>query len=132
MPDIKGDKDKLNQIFMNLLGNARDAIGKNGAIYIKTQFNDKNDEIIIYVGDNGCGIPPEKISRIFDPFYTTKPVDKGTGLGLSVTFGILKDFGGNIKVESPPSEIIQNEFNTPQNTVFIVRLPVLPGTEPVS
>jgi two-component system NtrC family sensor kinase len=84
---------------------------------------------IIFVGDTGSGISPEKIDRIFDPFYTTKSIGKGTGLGLSVTFGIIKDFGGSIEVESPPSDKINNEFNSPQSTVFIIRLPAVSDEE---
>ena len=129
LPNIKGDKDKFSQIFMNLLSNAHDAIGTHGTIDIKTNYDKNNDELIIFVGDTGSGISPNKIDRIFNPFYTTKSIGKGTGLGLSVTFGIIKDFGGSIDVESPPSNIISNEFNSPQSTVFIIRLPAIPEEE---
>ena len=129
LPNIKGDKDKFSQIFMNLLSNAHDAIGTHGTIDIKTNYDKNNDELIIFVGDTGSGISPNKIDRIFNPFYTTKSIGKGTGLGLSVTFGIIKDFGGSIEVESPPSNIISNEFNSPQSTVFIIRLPAIPEEE---
>ena len=129
LPNIKGDKDKFSQIFMNLLSNAHDAIGTHGTIDIKTNYDKNNDELIIFVGDTGSGISPNKIDRIFNPFYTTKSIGKGTGLGLSVTFGIIKDFGGSIEVESPPSNIISNEFNSPQSTVFIIRLPTIPEEE---
>ena len=129
LPNIKGDRDKFSQIFMNLLSNAHDAIGTHGTIDIKTNYDKNNDELIIFVGDTGSGISPNKIDRIFNPFYTTKSIGKGTGLGLSVTFGIIKDFGGSIEVESPPSNIISNEFNSPQSTVFIIRLPAIPEEE---
>jgi two-component system NtrC family sensor kinase len=129
LPNIKGDKDKFSQIFMNLLSNAHDAIGTHGTIDIKTNYDKNNDELIILLGDTGSGISPEKIDRIFNPFYTTKSLGKGTGLGLSVTFGIIKDFGGSIEVESPPSNIINNEFNSPQSTVFIIRLPAVSDEE---
>ena len=122
VPGIKGDKDKFKQVFINLLGNAHDAIETDGSIHIKTQYDKKNNEVIIYVGDTGSGIAPDKIDRIFDPFYTTKPVDKGTGLGLSVTFGIINDHGGRIKAESPPS-ITSKVFNTVLNTVFVICFP---------
>ncbi|HSQ83921.1 MAG TPA: HAMP domain-containing sensor histidine kinase, partial [Desulfobacterales bacterium] len=125
LPNVKGDKDKFSQIFMNLISNAHDAIGTHGTINIKTNYDKKNDELIILLGDTGSGIPPEKIDRIFNPFYTTKSLGKGTGLGLSVTFGIIKDLGGSIEVESPPSNVINNEFNNPQSTVFIIRLPAV-------
>jgi len=123
LPSVKGDKDKFKQVFINLLGNAHDAIGTDGAIHIKTALDQKNNEVVIYVGDTGSGIASDQIDRIFDPFYTTKPVDKGTGLGLSVTFGIITDHGGRIKVESPPS-VANNVFDMAQSTVFIIRFPV--------
>ena len=129
LPHVKGDKDKFSQIFINLLGNAHDAIGTDGTINIKTDYDKNNDELIVFVGDTGSGISPEKIDRIFDPFYTTKSIGKGTGLGLSVTFGIIKDFGGSIEVESPPSDKINKEFNSPQSTVFIIRLPAISDEE---
>jgi two-component system, NtrC family, sensor kinase len=124
LPAVRGDKDKLKQVFVNLLGNAHDAIGTDGAINIKTDYDPKNDELVIYVGDTGSGIPSDQTDKIFDPFFTTKPIGKGTGLGLSVTFGIINDHGGSIKVASPPSNHISTEFGTVQNTVFVIRLPV--------
>jgi len=124
LPAARGDKDKLKQVFVNLLGNAHDAIGSDGAINIKTDYDRKNDEVVIYVGDTGSGIPSDQTDKIFDPFFTTKPIGKGTGLGLSVTFGIINDHGGSIKVASPPSNHISTEFGTVQNTVFVIRLPV--------
>ena len=124
LPSVKGDKDKFKQVFINLLGNAHDAIGTAGTIHIKTDYDKKNNEVIIYVGDTGSGIAPGEIDRLFDPFYTTKPVGKGTGLGLSVTFGIIDDHGGRIKVESPPS-ITSNVFDKVQSTVFIIRFPAV-------
>jgi len=128
LPSVKGDKEKLKQVFVNLLNNAYDAIGTDGTISITTSFDNKNDEIMISVSDTGMGIPPEKIDRIFDPFFTTKPVDKGTGLGLSVTFGIIDEHGGSIEVESPPSAARGHEGEDAKGTVFIIRLPVLRDT----
>jgi len=123
LPAVKGDRDKLSQVFVNLLSNAHDAIVEDGTITISTSFDDRNDEVVILVADTGHGITSDKTDRIFDPFYTTKPVDKGTGLGLSVTFGIINEHGGSIEVESPPSDAIKNNFDSPQQTVFIIRLP---------
>ena len=124
LPAVKGDKDKFKQVFINLLGNAHDAIETNGTIHIKTEYDQKNNEVVTYVGDNGSGIGQDKIDRIFDPFFTTKPVGKGTGLGLSVTFGIINDHGGRIQVESPPS-VAGNVFDTVQSTVCIIRFPAI-------
>jgi len=123
LPAFKGDKEKIRQVFVNLLNNAFYAIGTDGTIRIKTSFDNKNDEIIISVADTGIGIPPEKIDRIFDPFYTTKPVGKGTGLGLSITFSILQEHGGRIEVESPPSSAWDIEGKDAKGTVFIIHLP---------
>jgi signal transduction histidine kinase len=116
---MKGDKEKLKQVFVNLLNNAFDAIGENGTISIHTGFGKTQDEISISISDTGHGIAKENIIKIFEPFYTTKPPDKGTGLGLSVTFGIVKEHKGTINVFSPPVSGKGEE----QGTQFIVALP---------
>ncbi len=128
LPPVKGDKEKIKQVFVNLLNNAYDAIGTDGTISITTSFEKEDDEIVVSVFDTGMGIPPEKIDRIFDPFFTTKPVDKGTGLGLSVTFGIIEEHGGRIEVESPPSYARKHEGEDAKGTVFIIHLPVFRDT----
>ncbi len=128
LPPIKGDREKLKQVFVNLLNNAYDAINTDGTISITTSFDKENDEIVISLSDTGMGIPAEKLGRIFDPFYTTKPVGKGTGLGLSVTFGIIEEHGGRIEVESPPSSARKHEGEDAKGTVFIIHLPVLRDT----
>jgi len=128
LPPVKGDKEKIKQVFVNLLYNAYDAIGTDGTIRITTSFEKEDDEIVVSVFDTGMGIPPEKIDRIFDTFYTTKPVDKGTGLGLSVTFGIIDEHGGSIEVESPPSSARKHEGEDTKGAVFIIHLPVLRDT----
>ena len=125
LPPVKGDKEKLKQVFVNLLNNAYDAIGTDGTISITTSFDQENNELVISVADTGRGIPPENIDRIFDPFFTTKPVGKGTGLGLSVTFGIIEEHGGRIEVESPPSAARGHEGENAKGTVFIIHLPLL-------
>lgn len=129
LPPIKGDREKLKQVFVNLLSNAYDAINSDGIIRITTGFDKKNGEIVISLSDTGMGIPAEKIGRIFDPFYTTKPVGKGTGLGLSVTFGIIEEHGGRIEVESPPSTERVHEGEDAVGTVFVIHLPVLKAKE---
>jgi len=123
LPAFKGDKEKIRQVFVNLLNNAFYAIGTDGTIRIKTSFDNENDEIVISVADTGIGIPHEKIDRIFDPFYTTKPVGEGTGLGLSITFGIIQEHGGRIEVESPPSSAWYIEGKGAKGTGFIIHLP---------
>jgi len=122
---MKGDKEKIKQVFINLLNNAYDAIGKNGNIYVSTGMGRKGKKAKVSVRDTGCGIAREEIQKIFEPFYTTKGPDKGTGLGLSVTFGIIQEHKGLIKAFSPP--ILENK--TGPGTQFIVSLPV--ETDPV-
>ncbi len=124
LPLLRCDVEKLKQVFVNLLNNAHDAIGADGTIHIKTEFAVADNEVAIYIADTGKGIPPNKIDRIFDPFYTTKPVDKGTGLGLTVTFGIIKEHGGKIEVESPPVSFTADGGPLEKGTLFIIHLPV--------
>jgi len=101
LPVIESDRGQLQQIFLNLVNNAIDAIGKDGKVTIKTKKLDQNS-IQIDVVDNGKGIPQEIMSHIFEPFFTTKEsVEKrGTGLGLFITYGIIKKLGGHISVQS--------------------------------
>ncbi len=112
VPQIKGYPQELNQVFMNLLVNAAQAMTKRGEIKIKT-FT-QGDKAVVQVTDSGCGIPGETLKRIFDPFFTTKEVGKGTGLGLSISYGIVKKHGGEIEVHSRPG----------QGTTFTIYLPV--------
>lgn len=99
LPNIYGNAGKLQQVFTNLILNARDAIFDGGSISLTTKFED-NDSIIIEVTDNGIGIEQEDLNKIFDPFFTTKGVGSGTGLGLAVTYGIVQEHSGTIKTLS--------------------------------
>ena len=101
LPVIESDRGQLQQIFLNLVNNAIDAIGKDGKVTIKTKMRGQNS-IQIDVTDNGKGIPQNIISHIFEPFFTTKDSaeKKGTGLGLFITYGIIKKLGGHISVRS--------------------------------
>lgn len=116
---MKGDKEKLKQVFINILNNAFDAIKENGSICVNTGTGKTQNEIKISISDTGQGIAKENISKIFEPFYTTKSPDKGTGLGLSVTFGIIKEHNGTIKVFSPRLSGKKEE----QGTKFVIVLP---------
>lgn len=98
IPQIECLPQQLNQVFVNLLVNAAQAITTHGQIRIKTYREGKN--IIMEISDTGVGIPKENIPRIFEPFFTTKEVGKGTGLGLSVAYGIIQKHNGRIEVES--------------------------------
>lgn len=120
LPQVVGDAEKLYQVFINLFNNAQFAMEDGGIIVVTTK--QIKDEILITVQDTGSGIPDDIKNKIFDPFFTTKEVGKGTGLGLSVTYGIIKDHGGRISVESPVTD--QHSDQTMQGTAFHIRLPV--------
>jgi hemerythrin-like metal-binding protein len=98
LPDIECMPSQLNQVFMNLLVNAAQAIEKNGSITVRS--GKEGEMVWMEVEDTGKGIPAEHLSRIFDPFFTTKPVGKGTGLGLSLSYGIVQKHHGRIEVHS--------------------------------
>jgi two-component system NtrC family sensor kinase len=106
---------QLNQVFMNLLVNAAQAIEDRGEIRITTRHD--NGHVEIRISDTGCGMPPEVIPKIFDPFFTTKEVGKGTGLGLNVAHNIIKKHRGTIEVESEVG----------RGTKFTIRLQVETG-----
>ncbi|MBL0732703.1 MAG: two-component sensor histidine kinase [Desulfosarcina sp.] len=99
LPSIMASESELQQVFLNLINNALDAMNKNGGtINVATKL--ENDSIVIDFADNGSGIPAPNLARIFDPFFTTKQVGKGTGLGLSICYGIINKLGGKIDVRS--------------------------------
>ena len=119
LPPVLGDAEKLKQVVMNLVMNARQAIEKNGRITISTEYDERRRQVIIRVKDTGTGIAPQILSRIFDPFFTTKPTGQGTGLGLSVSYGIVKEHNGDIQVLSEPDK----------GSLFSVTLPAALSTE---
>lgn len=102
IPKINCIPAQLNQVFMNLLMNAVQAIEERGRITIRTGTD--GNEVWVEIEDTGKGIKPEHMDRIFDPFFTTKPVGSGTGLGLSLSYGIVRDHGGRIEVKSEPGK----------------------------
>ena len=109
------DEKKIRQVLVNLVMNACQAVGENGVIEIVTKLDAPARQVHIRVADNGCGIEKKDIERIFDPFFTTKPTGEGTGLGLAVSYGIIRNNGGEILVSSQPGS----------GSVFTVVLPVL-------
>jgi signal transduction histidine kinase/FixJ family two-component response regulator len=114
LPPVRGNANQLQQVLMNLIINAQQAMeGQRGAIKVSSSLSSP-DAIEIRVSDTGPGIPKETQPKLFEPFFTTKSAGKGTGLGLSVTYGIVRDHQGEIRVESEPGE----------GAVFIIRLPV--------
>lgn len=112
LPAIECVLAQVNQVFLNLLVNAAQAITKRGTITVRTGC--EGDQVWLAFTDDGIGIPAEQQSRIFDPFYTTKPVGEGTGLGLSLSYGIVQKHGGRIEVDSRPGA----------GTTFTIRLPI--------
>ncbi|MBV8819509.1 MAG: histidine kinase, partial [Acidobacteriaceae bacterium] len=98
LPAVKANAGKLQQVFLNLFLNARDAMESGGVLAIQSWSDDELAHI--QVADSGSGISPEHLARIYDPFFTTKAARKGTGLGLSVSYGIIREHGGEIEVES--------------------------------
>lgn len=113
IPAVECIAAQINQVFMNLLVNAAQAIAERGRITIRTRLAGA-DHVCIEVADTGCGIRPEHLKRIFDPFFTTRPVGKGTGLGLSLAYGIIQKHGGSIEVSSEPGV----------GTTFRIMLPI--------
>ncbi len=112
LPTLKCFSAELNQVFMNMLVNAAHAIEECGLIKISTKLEDEN--IIICISDTGSGIDPENLKKLYDPFFTTKPVGHGTGLGLSISYGIIEKHNGKIDVESELGK----------GTKFTITLPV--------
>ena len=112
---IIGQTGKLQQVIVNLLSNAKDALeGRTGALVAIDTENPKNsNQLHVKVSDNGCGMPPEIIKSIFEPFFTTKGAKQGTGLGLAITNSIITEMNGSVVVESTPKV----------GTTFIIKLP---------
>ncbi|MBX3280286.1 MAG: PAS domain S-box protein, partial [Acidobacteria bacterium] len=111
VPLVPGNAAKLQQVFMNLILNARDAMTGGGRLEISTEGAD--NAVVVRFRDSGVGIAPENLARIYDPFFTTKQIGQGTGLGLAVSYGIIQDHGGRIAVESRPGD----------GACFIITLP---------
>jgi PAS domain S-box-containing protein len=111
LPRVRGNENRLQQVFFNLILNAKDAMPRGGWLTLATSADE--DTVVIEVRDTGVGIRREDIKRIYDPFYTTKGIGRGTGLGLAVSYGIVQEHGGAIFVESMPGK----------GTTFQVALP---------
>ncbi|WP_310599230.1 ATP-binding protein [Desulfobulbus sp.] len=127
VPPLIGDKERLKQVWLNLLNNGADAIGQDGSIVVRSRPG-RRGLIEVSVADTGEGVSPEHLNKIFDPFFTTKQVGKGTGLGLSVSFGIIKEHRGTISARSPaPAEYLAGAVSPASpsrpGTVFVVELP---------
>jgi two-component system NtrC family sensor kinase len=114
LPDSQGDGDKLQQVFVNIIMNALQAMPQGGELTVVTRPAEDNKLIEIEISDTGCGIPQEHLSKLFDPFFSTKSAGEGTGLGLSVSLGIVQRHNGTIDVKSKVGE----------GSRFIIRFPV--------
>lgn len=113
LPSVMADTSQLQQVFMNILINAVQAMEERGAITITTRPSSSDNFVDVRISDTGCGIPQEKIDRIFDPFFTTKESGHGTGLGLAIAYGIITKHGGTISVDSEVGK----------GSTFTIRLP---------
>jgi signal transduction histidine kinase len=114
LPPVKGDSNELQQVFLNILVNARKAMSRGGKLIVRTSA-DKEDRLVrASIADTGEGIKPEIMDKIFDPFFTTREPGEGTGLGLSISYGIIRDHSGEILVDSKMGE----------GSTFTVALPV--------
>lgn len=116
LPAIKGNAAELEQVILNLVLNALDAVGQEGVIDICARVQ-QGEQVMLEVADNGCGIPAEDLPKLFEPFFTTKPVGKGIGIGLSTCYHIIQAHGGGIGVDSVLGK----------GSRFTVRLPVIPA-----
>jgi two-component system NtrC family sensor kinase len=113
LPAVMVSQSEMQQVFLNLINNAIDAMEKRGGeVVVRTRLEENH--VVAEITDNGPGIPRANLGRIFDPFFTTKPVGKGTGLGLSICYGIVKKYGGEINVRSVPEV----------ETTFSVKIPL--------
>jgi signal transduction histidine kinase len=97
---VRGDKNLLQQCFLNLIFNAIEAMAGGGRLTISSRTDKSHRSACIRIADTGAGIAAADLDHIFDPFFTTKPFGEGTGLGLSIVYGVVKDHGGRIKVDS--------------------------------
>lgn len=120
LPLISADPNRLNQILVNLIINAVDAMEGKGTLTLRTYQRPSEKKAVLEVSDTGVGIPPENIPKIFEPFFTTKEVGKGTGLGLSTVYGIVQEHGGSIEVRSEVG----------QGTTFVLEFPLEDSQSP--
>lgn len=122
LPNIICNPNQLNQVFLNLIMNAKHALVGSSKPVLSVSSGVQDEIIHIRIADNGCGMPPEVVKEIFVPFYTTKPIGQGTGMGLAIAYGIIKEHGGKINVHSEEG----------RGSVFDIELPVLSGKRSAS
>jgi two-component system NtrC family sensor kinase len=120
LPPVTGDRSQIQQVILNILVNAVQAMGERGTLTLTTHPGAGGREVEIRIADTGCGIPPDVIDRIFDPFFTTKQGGQGTGLGLAIAYGIVTRHRGHISVQSEVG----------RGTTFTIRLPAARNEQP--
>src|SRR4030043_1390968 len=121
LPFVRGNASQLQQVLINIIVNAAEAMHGNGTLTITSSTSPNRKWVTLEFTDTGEGIKEENLTRIFDPFFTTKDVGKGTGLGLSTSYGIVESHGGKIRVKSKVGE----------GTTFTIELPTFPETQPI-
>ena len=112
LPEVMASMNQMRQVFLNMVQNAKEALPKGGTLTVRTER--KKNKVLIHIQDTGVGIPDEIRNKIFEAFFTTKQKVKGVGLGLSVCYGIIKDHGGAIRVESEEG----------RGSIFTISLPI--------
>jgi signal transduction histidine kinase len=117
IPEVQCDFKQIQQVVLNVLGNAAEAMTEGGTLTLQVCQAAKGDYVEVVVTDSGCGIPPENLKDIFEPFFTTKEKGKGVGLGLAVVYGIVARHHGTVEVESPP-------VGGESGSRFRIRLPI--------
>ncbi|HTY38688.1 MAG TPA: PAS domain S-box protein [Bacteroidota bacterium] len=115
LPEVLCNRNQMIQVVLNLLTNARDAMPDGGEIWIESRYDEALKQVFIQVQDTGTGIPEHLCEKIFNPFFTTKPLGKGTGLGLSISLGIVKSFGGDLRIAR----------TGPEGTAIVIVMPEL-------
>jgi len=129
IPPMVGDREKLKQVWLNLLNNAFESIGQNGLIRVATRLSPDGRRALVTVADTGAGIDPQDLEKIFDPFFSTKAPGGGTGLGLSLSFGIVREHRGRIRAISPAPPTYfgagESRLQSPRaGAVFLLELPL--------
>ena len=122
LPKMECDRNRIVQVLINLMTNARDAMPNGGEIALHTEYDSRQGRLRLDVSDTGDGIPEAVLGKIFDPFFTTKPIGQGTGLGLSIVAGILRAHGSEVQAASVVGE----------GTKFTVSFPLKQVTPPTS
>ncbi len=123
LPPCHASEDQLKQVFMNFISNAAESMSatSGGVLTVRTEYHQDSDSVVIRFMDTGTGIPQGNIPKLFEPFFTTKKKGKGVGLGLSVAYGIIKEHGGILYVNSEPGKGATFKITLPRKPLFITQ-----------